>query len=245
MLVVEHESDVDAALIGDRLATAGVRVETVGPGRGRAVPDSLAGADGLVVLGGSMDPDDDVGAPWLPATRDLLRHAVAADVPTLAVCLGAQLLGMAVGGRVRRIPGGPEVGLVTVRPARGDAHRGLLLGGLGPGATTLAWHWWEVTDLPDRYEGRAVEVLARSDRCAVHAFAVGDAVWGVQFHLEALARTARTWAFSEPERLRGVSIDPHRLVAEVAGAEEALVRTWSGVVDAWISAVRRAPAATN
>ena len=245
VLVIEHEADVDAALIGDRLAAAGVRVETVGPSRGRAIPPTLAAVDGLVVLGGSMDPDDDAGAPWLPATRSLLRQAVAADVPTLAVCLGAQLLGMAVGGRVRRIPDGPEVGLVTIRPARGDAHRGRLLGALGPGATALAWHWWEVTDLPDRCDGRAVEVLARSDGCAVQAFSVGEAVWGLQFHLEALARTARTWAFSDPQRLRAVSIDPDRLVAEIVGAEDGLVSTWAAVVDEWISVVRRAAAATN
>ncbi|MGA8045363.1 MAG: type 1 glutamine amidotransferase [Dermatophilaceae bacterium] len=245
VLVVEHEADVDAALIGERLAAAGLRVETVGPDRRREVPRSLAGVDGLVVLGGSMDPDDDVGAPWLPAVRDLLRQAILEEVPTLAVCLGAQLLGMAVGGRVRRIPDGPEVGLVPIRPSSGDSHRGPLLSHADPDDRALAWHWWEVTDLPRRYRGRPVEVLARSDRCPIQAFVVGEIVWGLQFHLEARARTARAWAHSDPDRLLSVSIDPDRLVAEVAAAEEPLVHTWSGVIDAWITMVGRAAAPTN
>lgn len=237
VLVVEHEADVDAALIGERLAAAGVDVATVGPDRVRDVPSTLDGVDGLIVLGGSMDPDDDTGAPWLPTVRDLLCEAVGGGVPTLAVCLGAQLLGMAVGGRVRRIPGGPEVGLVAIRPTVGDRHRGALLQGLDEQALALAWHWWEVTDLPERYEAWPVEVLARSDRCPIQAFSVGDRAWGVQFHLEALARTALTWGGSRPERLRAVSIDPDRLAADVAAAETELVRTWSAVIDSWIAMV--------
>jgi GMP synthase (glutamine-hydrolysing) len=245
VLVVEHEPDVDAALIGERLAAAGVRAETVGPLRDRSIPSSLAGVDGLVVLGGSMDPDDDAGAPWLPEVRDLLREAVELDVPTLAVCLGAQLLGMAVGGAVRRRPEGPEVGLVAIRPTAGGAHRGPLLGTLEPDAQTLAWHWWEVSDLPDRYRGRPVDVMAYSDRCSVQAFAVGTVVWGLQFHLEARARTARTWAFSDPGRLHAVSVDPDRLVADVVAAEEDLVRTWSAVIDSWIAVVDGSRDSTN
>jgi GMP synthase-like glutamine amidotransferase len=244
VLVVEHEADVDAALIGDRLALAGLRVRTVGPGH-EPLPGSLDGIGGLVVLGGSMDPDDDVGAPWLPAVRGLLRDAVAAGVPTLAVCLGAQLLAMAVGGGVRRIPDGPEVGLVAIRPTGAERHRGALLDGLAEDARALAWHWWEVSDLPQHYGAAPLDVLAHSDRCVVQAFSVGDVVWGVQFHLEALARTARTWAASEPDRLLAVSVDPDRLVAEVAASEEDLVRTWSAVVDAWITVVRRAAHRTN
>ena len=239
VLVVEHEPDVDAALIGERIARAGLSVETVGPARGRDVPTSLDGFAGLVVLGGSMDPDDDIGAPWLPSVRHLLRAAVAGDVPTLAVCLGAQLLGMAAGGRVRRIPGGPEVGIVRIRSARGDRHVGPLLGDLAGDERALAWHWWEVVDLPARFAAKPVEVMARSDLCAVQAFAVGDVVWGLQFHLEARSRTAAAWAHARPERLLAEGVDPDRLVAEVEAAEDELVGTWSVVIDSWIALFRR------
>lgn len=163
VLVVEHERDVDLGLIADRLARADLTVDIVGPERGRPIPASLQGYDGLIVLGGTMDPVDDAGAPWLPRVRGLLREAVRDQVPTMGVCLGAQLLGMAVGGKARLIPAGPEVGLCVVRPTHLAADDAVLRHLAPEGRRALAWHWWDVTDLPDAYRGEPVRVLAESD----------------------------------------------------------------------------------
>lgn len=237
VLVVEHEESVDIALIGDRLAAAGLATETVGPDRALAVPVHLDGFDGLVVLGGRMDPDDDTGAPWLPAVRDLLRQSVRLQLPTLGVCLGAQLLAMAAGGRARLIPSGPEVGLHRVRPTAAAAGDRVLHHLVPDGRRALQWHWWEVTELPQECDGYPITVLAESDRCPVQAFVVGEVVWGMQFHLEALARTADAWAGSGPERLVDLGIDPDRVVAEAAAAEAELIDSWSPVVDSWAATV--------
>lgn len=238
ILVIEHERDVDLGLIADRLTTAGLTADVVGPERGVTIPTSLEGYAGLIVLGGTMDPVDDSGAPWLPRVRDLLGAAVRDQVPTMGVCLGAQLLGMTVGGEARLIPAGPEVGLVTMRPTEAAACDPLL--GLLPagGRSALAWHWWEVVRLPDVWEGHRVTILAESDACSVHAFSVGSSVWGIQFHLEALGETATRWASDHPDRLRRIGIEPVELVAEVISAEDELVASWSLVVDAWASVVR-------
>ncbi|WP_406003295.1 glutamine amidotransferase-related protein [Streptomyces sp. NBC_00829] len=48
-------------------------------------------------------------APWLPAVRELLRSAVARDLPTLGICLGMELPPVACGGEVRHAAR-PEVG---------------------------------------------------------------------------------------------------------------------------------------
>lgn len=238
ILVIEHEWDVDLGLIAGRLASAGAAVDIVGPDREVAIPPTLEGYDGFIVLGGKMDPVDDTGAPWLPSVRSLLRAAVRDQVPTMGVCLGAQLLGMAVGGTARLIPAGPEVAvtpIVASNAAEGDA----LLGSLGPqGRPALAWHWWEVTDLPAECEGRPITVLASSEACAIHAFRVGEHVWGLQFHLEAVGTTARAWIDSGPQRLVDIGIDPDALAGAVAQAEPQLIAAWSPVVDAWIDVVR-------
>ena len=237
MLVVEHEWTVDIALVGDRLAAAGVRLDTVGPDRGVGIPDHLDGVDGLLVLGGRMDPDDDTTAPWLPSVRHLLREAIRLQLPTLGICLGAQLLGMAADGRVRLIPAGPEIGLHRVTPTPATATDPVLHHLLPEGRRVLEWHWWEVTDLPEECDGHPVTLLARSEACPVQAFVVGEVVWGMQFHLEALGRTAEAWARSGPERLTDVGIDPDRLVAETAAAEPELVGSWGPVVDSWAAVV--------
>jgi len=233
VLVIEHERDVDLGLISGRLDLAGVRVDVVGPDRERGIPASLDGYAGLIVLGGSMDPVDDVGHPWLPAVRDLLREAVRRRLPTMGVCLGAQLLGMAVGGTARLIPAGPEVGLIRIRPTEAAADDPVLGHLPAEGRRSLVWHWWEVADLPDAYEGQPVSVLAESDGCAVQAFVVGAAVWGIQFHLEALGTTTKRWADDDPERLIRIGLDPDELAEQVTAAEPELEDSWFPVVDAW------------
>jgi len=154
------------------------------------------------------------------------------------VCLGAQLLGMAAGGRARPIPAGPEVGLHRVRPTAAAGDDPVLHHLLPEGRRALQWHWWEVTDLPEERDGRPITVLAETDGCPVQAFVVGEVVWGLQFHLEALARTAAAWAGSGPERLTDLGIDPDGVAAAVAAAEAELIDAWSPVVDSWIEVAR-------
>ena len=72
-----------------------------------------------------MSAYDDADAPWLPELRALLADASTQGVPTLGICLGAQLLAVARGGRVQvAAPPGRESGIVDVRwrpEAAGDA----------------------------------------------------------------------------------------------------------------------------
>src|SRR6476619_2607697 len=84
-------------------------------GTGNELPATLDGYDGMVVLGGPQSAlDDDATSPELVGVRDLLRQALAADFPTLAICLGAQLLAQVGGGKVREGIDGPEVGALLV-----------------------------------------------------------------------------------------------------------------------------------
>ncbi|NUT94271.1 MAG: type 1 glutamine amidotransferase, partial [Saccharothrix sp.] len=101
------------ARLGDWLTGAGAVLDVLKPFE-RPVPETLDGYDGVVCLGGAMGALDDVEHPWLADVRRLLSHAVSKRVPTLALCLGAQLLAVATGGQVRRGPQGPEVGVLLV-----------------------------------------------------------------------------------------------------------------------------------
>ena len=104
LLVIEHEPGCPLDRF-ERWLT-GLDLVVVRPYKGEDVPSSPA--DGLLVLGGSMSAYDDDIAPWLPATRELLSVAMSTDVPTLGICLGAQLLAVACGGTV-------DVGAVSDR----------------------------------------------------------------------------------------------------------------------------------
>lgn len=170
VLVLTHVPYEGPGLIAPGL-DAPVRVRTVVDTPDPVLP-SVDEISGLVVMGGPMDADDDCGHPGLRAERALLAAAVEADVPSLGVCLGAQLLGMALGARLHRRHG-TEIGFAPV-----DVHADdLVLGPLGSRPDVLHWHS-DAIDLPP-----GATLLASSDATPVQAFRAGSAL-GVQFHLE-------------------------------------------------------------
>jgi GMP synthase-like glutamine amidotransferase len=101
-VVLQHVPHEDPGAIGEALNSVGQVVSTVRVDRGDPVPGPAEVADmvGLVVMGGPMGIHDDEAHPWLAHERDLMAAAVAAELPVLGVCLGAQQLAVALGGQV-------------------------------------------------------------------------------------------------------------------------------------------------
>ena len=69
-------------------------------------------ADGLIFMGGPMSVNDDL--PYIRQELRLIEEAVARGKPVLGVCLGAQLIAKALGGRVYANPV-KEIGWYPVR----------------------------------------------------------------------------------------------------------------------------------
>src|SRR3954469_16368797 len=113
VLVVQHTPSEGLGWLQEWLPDAGVHVHPIHPYLGHRVPPSVEG-DALVVLGGPMGAMADERAPWLPSVRALLATAIDDGVPTLGICLGAQMLAAAAGGEVRKGEAGPEIGIGRV-----------------------------------------------------------------------------------------------------------------------------------
>ena len=232
VLVVEHQGNAGLNHFAERIAAAGVETVVVGPDAGREIPDSLAGFAGLIVLGGAMGPTEDEKAPWLPGVRRLLRQGVIEEVPTLGICLGAQLLATALGGHVRTMPDGPEVGLLDVgfaEEAVGDPLFGDVAGSVVP---AVQWHWLEADSLPE-----GARVLASSPACANQAFRIGELAWGVQFHPEALGGTAEDWVEEDRESVAELGLSEDSVIAEVKSAEPRLRNIWGDVAERFAGVV--------
>ena len=148
---------------------------------GEGLPD-VDSFDWLVVMGGPMNIYEDALYPWLTAEKALIKAAIQAGKKALGVCLGAQLIADALGGKVYR-NSQKEIGWFPV--SLNDAGRADPLFGALP-AHFPAFHWHGDTfSIPDG----AVHV-AYSDACSNQAFVYDNRVVAVQFHLETTHQSA-------------------------------------------------------
>jgi GMP synthase-like glutamine amidotransferase len=179
MAVLQHVEFEGPAAVADWAAARGFPLRVFHLYRDTTLP-SLSDFDMLTVMGGPMSANDEARLGWLGPEIALVREAIAADKIVLGICLGAQIIAKALGARV--YPGGTkEIGWFPVQ--RTGSHS--LFDGLPDSFTTFHWHG-ETFDLP--HEATS---LAKSKITETQAFAVGQRVLGLQFHMEATAQSVR------------------------------------------------------
>ena len=170
-------------------------------------PADPRGYDAVMVFGGAMNVDEEARHPWLRAQKALLRELLAAEMPLLGVCLGAQLVAETAGGEARRAAR-PEIGWHRIELTPGG-REDPLLEALPDSFTGFQWHSYEF-GLPP-----GAEALARSEVC-LQAARLGPAAWVIQFHAEVSEPDALSWIAdyeSDPDAVR-IGIDPEALGAE-------------------------------
>jgi len=114
ILVFQHHPLEHPGTFRDFLAADGIAWDVVRLDAGEAIPP-LAGYAALVVMGGPQDVWEEDRFPWLVAEKAAIRDAVVArEIPYLGICLGHQLLAVALGGEVAAMAGKAEIGIGQV-----------------------------------------------------------------------------------------------------------------------------------
>lgn len=140
----------------------------------------IEGIDLLIVMGGPMSVNDESKHPWLVQEKAFIKNAIRTGKSVLGICLGAQLIADAMGGKVFPNPA-KEIGWFPVKAVEPENALSFQF----PKKTEV-FHWHgETFSLP---EG-AVRI-AESKGCENQAFQIGSKVIGLQFHLETTPSSA-------------------------------------------------------
>lgn len=149
------------------------------------LPSSLKDFDALIILGGSMGAYEETRYPYLLHVQDIIRHALHLELPTLGICLGAQLIARALGARVAPNPV-KEIGWYQIELTE-QGTVSPLFKSLPQRLDVFQWHG-DTFFQPDQ-----ARLLARGRTCINQAFSVNNCAWGLQFHPEVTPPIIAHW----------------------------------------------------
>ncbi len=186
ILVLQHHPDEGLATLATLLAARGHAVDLRKLYQGDSLPGSMIAHAALILMGGPMSVYDEAEYPWLAREKSLIRAAARDGCPILGHCLGAQLITVALGGKVESNPSGLELGWWPVSlTAAGQIYWPEMRREF----PLFHWHGEHCVTLP-----AGADVLARNDATPVQAFAIGSQILALQAHPEVTAEQVRQWS---------------------------------------------------
>ena len=229
VLAIRHVHFEDLGSFEKVLGERGRLVRYLDVGFARIHAPNPVAASLLVVLGGPINACDDVRYPTLAPLAAMIEKRIAAGLPTLGVCLGAQLIARVLGARVypaaqREIGWTP----LTLTPAGFASPLRHL-----DGARTSMLHWHGDTfDLP-----QGATRLASTPACENQAFSWGEHVLALQCHPEIRAERFEPWLIGHAAELATAGVDVNALRADTARFGPALEVAASRALGDWLDLV--------
>lgn len=222
--VIQHVAFEHAGVIADVARDRGHELRIFQAGVDDLTLVETDPADLLVVLGGPIGVYESETYPWLESEIRVIRHRLAEELPTIGVCLGAQLIAAALDARV--YPGTREIGWAPIRATEAGL-KSPLAALASADWQVLHWHG-DTFDLP-----AGAELLASTEATPNQAYAIGKHVLALQFHPEVKAGDIETWLIGHTVELAKAGVDPRtirrrtgEIGATVASAGELMFARW-------------------
>ena len=233
VLVVLHQEHSTPGRVGSRLSERGYTLDIRRPRFGDPLPETLARHSGAIIFGGPMsanDPDD-----FVKTEIDWIKVPLGEGAPFLGLCLGAQMLAIHLGSAVRpHADGHIEVGWFGLTPT--EAGRRLILNW----PDCVHQFHREGFDLP---AGATLLAEGAVDTFPNQAFSVGEAAFGIQFHIELTTAMVGRWTGHIGDRAKlpgGQAADKH---FQGRALHDWKTRAFlDAFLDLWLKRDRRAPA---
>ena len=215
-IALRHLKFEDLGTFEEVLTDKGFEIDYVDAGVQRLDTHDWNAADLVVVLGGPIGVYEVSDYPWLKEEIDFLKQRIHQDLPTLGICLGAQIIAAALGAAV--YPGKTkEIGWSSVQLS--SAAKDTSLNKLA-NIEVLHWHG-DTFDLP-----HGATLLASTDLTPHQAFSYARNTLALQFHAEAQGDRMEPWLIGHTLELRVAGIDISKL--RQAGLRSTSIKATAG-----------------
>lgn len=226
-VAIRHVHFEDLGVFESPLKEAGYEIYYLDAGLHDLSKLAPQAADLLFVLGAPIGANETDLYPFLNDEYALIRARILADKPLVGICLGAQMIAAATGGRV--YPSGTkEIGYAPLELT--DAGLGSPLRQLS-GVDVLHWHG-DTFDLPS-----GATHLAATNICRNQAFSLGDKVLGLQFHPEADSDRIESWLVGHACELAAAKIDVQKLRGDARRHGQTLAKAAKNMLAEWLTAI--------
>jgi len=189
IIVLQHIKIEDPGYIKDLMISDGAQLTTIELDEGEKIPTDLSKFDAMFCMGGPMDTWMEKDYPWLIEEKKKIKEFVVdLKKPYLGFCLGCQLLGEVIGGKVGKT-NNPEIGMLNVNFSENKKNDSLF-SKFPDKITSLQWHSYEVQGLENN---KNVTLLASSPETKYQIFKYQSHAYGIQFHIEVKDTTVSEW----------------------------------------------------
>ena len=189
VIILQHIKIEDPGYIKDLMLKDGVSLSTIELDEGEKIPNNLSVYDAMFCMGGPMDTWMEKDHPWLIEEKKKIREFVVdLKKPYLGFCLGCQLLGEAIGGKVVK-SNNPEIGMLDINFSN-NQNNDLIFSKFPKNITSLQWHSYEVQNLEKNND---VTLIASSSETKYQIFRYKNHAYGIQFHIEVKKTTVGEW----------------------------------------------------
>ena len=189
VLILQHIKIEDPGFIKDLMIKDQAELTTIELDEGEKIPKDLSKFDAMFCMGGPMDTWMEKKHPWLIDEKKAIKEfVVGLKKPYLGFCLGCQLLGEVVGGKVVK-SNIPEIGMLNISFSNNKSNDALF-SKFPDEITSLQWHSYEVQGLENNKD---VTHLASSPETKYQIFKYQNHAYGIQFHIEVKDTTVGEW----------------------------------------------------
>jgi GMP synthase (glutamine-hydrolysing) len=202
---LRHVASEDLGCLEPILKSHGYEVAYLDLGVDSLSASSPLEADLVIALGGPISVYDLHLYPFLQTEIAWLRARLIEDLPTLGICLGAQLMAAALNAKVYPGAKGKEIGWAPLTRAAHSAQAAYLDRLIDSATHVFHWHG-DTFDLP-----AGAKHLASSKRYANQAFSVGKNCLALQFHPEFDAMKVEQWLIGHAHEINHEISKTHNL----------------------------------